>query len=159
MGTKRPAGDAMARVRAVFKQSGISLIELGRRMGYPDETARQSAWQFMKTRDPRLSMVRRFADAMGIPLDDLTPERKGKRMSRKLEDELEQFHCEWDAGAFREMLEENKSLFAPSWTVDELVCHPDEAKKFCNAIRSLEGCAGLPDDLILRTLMNVRRSH
>jgi hypothetical protein len=35
-------------------------------MGYPPETARQFAWQFMKTGDPR-----RFAKAMGINVKEL----------------------------------------------------------------------------------------
>jgi transcriptional regulator with XRE-family HTH domain len=149
----------MERVRAAFKKSGLSLVDLGRRMGYPEETARQSAWQFMRTNDPRLSMVRRFADAIGIPLGDLTPQRKGTKMSRRLEDELEQFKCSRDAGDFRELLEERKAVLAPNWSIDELVCHPDEAKNFCKTIRAEDGCGGLPDDLILRTLMNIRRAH
>jgi len=41
-------------------------------MGYPAETARKSAWQFIRgTEDPRLSMLRRFADAVGVRLEDL----------------------------------------------------------------------------------------
>src|SRR5437868_1704267 len=98
---------AMAKVRALFKESGLSLVELGRRMGYPEETARQSAWQFMKTNDPRMSMLRKFAEAMGISLDQLTP--RGKRMSRKLETELEECGCEMSPDAFRDLLEERKA--------------------------------------------------
>lgn len=41
-------------------------------MGYSAETARKSAWQFIsKTSDPRLSMLRKFADAAGVPIIDL----------------------------------------------------------------------------------------
>jgi hypothetical protein len=41
-------------------------------MGYDREIARKSASQFLKrTRDPRLSMLRKFADAIGVPLTDL----------------------------------------------------------------------------------------
>jgi hypothetical protein len=40
-------------------------------MGYPKETARQSAWQFMKTEDPRVSMLKRFAKALGVSVKDL----------------------------------------------------------------------------------------
>ena len=38
---------AMAKVRSLFAGSGLTLDELGRRMGYPAATARQSAWQFL----------------------------------------------------------------------------------------------------------------
>jgi hypothetical protein len=41
-------------------------------MGYTGEAARKSAWQFLhKTADPRLSMLRRFAKAMGVSVKDL----------------------------------------------------------------------------------------
>jgi transcriptional regulator with XRE-family HTH domain len=62
----------MLRVREVFEQSGLSLEELGNRMGYPAETARKSAWQFVRrTNDPRFSMVRKFAEAVGVSLSEL----------------------------------------------------------------------------------------
>ena len=80
-------------------------------------------------------------------------------MRRKLEDELEDCGCTIEQTEFREMLEEQKAITSPSWTIDELVCHPDEAKMFCKHIRTQAECGGLPDSLILRTLMNVRRSH
>ena len=62
-----------------------------------------SAWQFMKTNDPRISMLRRFAKAMGIRFDQLMP--RGKRMARKLETELKECGCEMAPDAFREMVE------------------------------------------------------
>jgi hypothetical protein len=38
-------------------------------MGYPPATARKSAWQFLnKTNDPRLSMLRKFAGAVGVKI-------------------------------------------------------------------------------------------
>jgi hypothetical protein len=40
-------------------------------MGYAPETARQAAWQFMKSEDPRLSMLERFAKAVGADLKTL----------------------------------------------------------------------------------------
>lgn len=147
---------AMAKARAVFKASGLSLVDLGRRMGYPEETARQSAWQFMKTSDPRVSMLRKFADAMGVPLDELTPKRK--RMSRKLETELSDCGCEMDPKMFRDLVAERHVTMHPAWTEDELACHPDEAKEFCGVIRSEVG-AIVPDHVILRTLINARKAH
>ena len=42
----------MAKVRALFEESGLSLHELGIKMGCPPETARQAVWQFLRTSDP-----------------------------------------------------------------------------------------------------------
>ena len=62
----------MKRCRAAFEKSGLSLDELGRKMGADEKTARQTGWQFLnKTTDPRLSMAIRFADAIGVDLRDL----------------------------------------------------------------------------------------
>lgn len=62
----------MARCRSFYGKSGLSLDELGKRMGYKNVAARKSAWQFLnKTTDPRLSMLERFADAMNVSLADL----------------------------------------------------------------------------------------
>jgi transcriptional regulator with XRE-family HTH domain len=64
--------DPMVRVRLLFERSGLSLDELGNRMGYSGEVARKSAWQFLnKTNDPRVSMLRRFAEAINVSLLDL----------------------------------------------------------------------------------------
>ena len=61
----------MVRVQALFKQSALSWKELGRRMGYRIH-ADQSARQFLsKTTDPRTSMLRRFAAAVGVPVKEL----------------------------------------------------------------------------------------
>lgn len=63
---------AMEKVRRLFKRSGKTLEELGADMGYEGEMARKSAWQFLnKTADPRLSMLRRFAQAMGVHVKEL----------------------------------------------------------------------------------------
>jgi transcriptional regulator with XRE-family HTH domain len=68
----KTAAHPMDRARIAFDKSGLSLDELGQRMGYSGETARKSAWQFLnKTTDPRLSMLMKFADALGVPVVDL----------------------------------------------------------------------------------------
>ena len=62
----------MERARLLFENSGLSLDELGQRMGYPSDGARQAAWQFLnKTTDPRLSMLEKFARALGLSLREL----------------------------------------------------------------------------------------
>jgi transcriptional regulator with XRE-family HTH domain len=63
---------AMQHARELFQASGKTLDELGVAMGYEGDVARKAAWQFLnKTADPRLSMLRRFAKALGIPLTEL----------------------------------------------------------------------------------------
>jgi len=70
--TKPVSDPVMLRVRAAFEKSGLSLDELGKRMGHEKALPRQSAWQFLnRTNDPRLSMLRRFAQAVGVRLEDL----------------------------------------------------------------------------------------
>lgn len=70
----------MTWIRANFEKSGLSLQDLGQKMGYSDGTARKSAWQFIRqTSDPRMSMLRRFAGAMGIDLRELLVAEKKPR--------------------------------------------------------------------------------
>ena len=83
----KPTDDpAMTRVRALFEASGMTMDELGLKMGYPPESARKSVWQFLRTSDPRISMLRRFASAMDIafvePLADL-PGKKADKLTRE----------------------------------------------------------------------------
>jgi len=69
---KEKATNPMERARLLFQKSGLSLDELGQRMGYEGDAARKSAWQFLtKTTDPRLSMLKRFADALNVSLVEL----------------------------------------------------------------------------------------
>lgn len=76
----QPSDNTMVRVRELFKQSGLTLDDLGQRMGYSGPTARQSAWQFLsKTLDPRLSMLEKFADALGLPIAQLFAEKNRGR--------------------------------------------------------------------------------
>jgi transcriptional regulator with XRE-family HTH domain len=59
---------AMKKVRTLFKGSGLTLQGLGEKMGYAPELARQAAFQFMKSNDPRISMLRKVAEAFGVEL-------------------------------------------------------------------------------------------
>ncbi len=72
MEKKDSTDPAMQKARKLFEKSGKSLDQLGQEMGYEGDVARKAAWQFLnKTADPRLSMIRRFAKAMGINVKDL----------------------------------------------------------------------------------------
>lgn len=61
----------MQAVRERFEKSGMTRQELGERMGYAPATARQAVWQFLRSGDPQISMLRRFAEAVGISLATL----------------------------------------------------------------------------------------
>lgn len=70
---------AMLRARELFAASGLTLDEIGTKMGYEGDVARKSAWQFLnKTSDPRLSMLRRFAMAVGVSIVEFFSEQKEK---------------------------------------------------------------------------------
>jgi hypothetical protein len=101
-------------------------------------------------------MLRKFADAMEMSIDELTPMRK--QVTRKLEVELKDAGCSLDPKRFIELLEERHKSMHSDWTVDDLVCHPDQAKTYCEQIRSEVG-APVPDHVILRRLMNARKAH
>ncbi len=71
---------AMLRARQLFTESGLTLDELGRRMGYEGDVARKGAWRFLnKTDDPRLSTLRRFAEAVGVRVDELVAPPRDKQ--------------------------------------------------------------------------------
>lgn len=44
------------------------------------------------------------------------------------------------------------------WTIDELVLHPREALDFCDRVRRARGWFIVPDDVILRPIMNRRKN-
>ena len=67
-----PIDAAMKKAVKLFEKSGKSLEQLGQEMGYAGDVCRKAAWQFLnKTADPRLSMLRRFAKAMGVNVKEL----------------------------------------------------------------------------------------
>ena len=69
---KTPQQDpVMDAIRKAVEASGLTHQLIGERMGYPEESARKSVSQFLRGHDPRISMIRRFADALGIPLSRL----------------------------------------------------------------------------------------
>jgi len=61
----------MEMVRERMERSGMTLQELGEKMGYSPKSARQGASQFLRSGDPQISSLRRFAEAMGISLQTL----------------------------------------------------------------------------------------
>ncbi len=72
--------EVMKRAKEAFEKSGITLEELGNRMGADQKTARMTAWQFLnKTTDPRLSMLLRFCAAVEVPVEKLLAGNKKSR--------------------------------------------------------------------------------
>ena len=71
MGKQKIEDPVMAAVRERFAKSGLTQQELGERMGYAPESARQAVWQFLKSGDPQIGMLRRFAKALGISVKSL----------------------------------------------------------------------------------------
>ncbi|HXD87466.1 MAG TPA: hypothetical protein VN641_13300 [Urbifossiella sp.] len=43
-------------------------------MGFPESQARKAVWQFLRSKDPRIGTLRKFAAAAGIPLEELIAE-------------------------------------------------------------------------------------
>ena len=61
----------MTKVRKLFEASGMTQQQLGEKMGYAPETARQSVSQLLKTGDPQIGTLRRLAKALGVKLENL----------------------------------------------------------------------------------------
>lgn len=70
--------------------------------------------------------------------------------------ELESLGCKAGEDEFRDAVIEIHKVLHPAWSADELLCHPDTAKRYCDATRQRVGCP-VPDNLILRTLLNCRK--
>jgi transcriptional regulator with XRE-family HTH domain len=61
-----------AKANKLFEKSGLTLEQLGAKMGYGPGTARKAAWGFLKnTADPRLSTLESLAKALGVDVRDL----------------------------------------------------------------------------------------
>lgn len=56
------------------------------------------------------------------------------------------------------MCEEFNGTYRGQWTVDELLLHPREASRFCEDVRRKHGYFDLPDDIILRVILQRRKN-
>lgn len=73
----------MNRVRELLAESGMTQHDLGVKMGYSEEVARKAVWQFLKSKDPRIGMLRKFAAAVGIPIEELVAVKRATARRRK----------------------------------------------------------------------------
>lgn len=73
-----------------------------------------------------------------------------------VETTLQKFGCQLPRHEFYSQVEEVRVSLFSRWTQDELVCHPHDAMKFCASVRACLN-ANLPDDLILKAVLNARK--
>src|SRR5580704_4561892 len=90
-------------------------------------------------------------------IDDIMPENtsQGPKMN-SLAAELKLYGVEFDTDQFNNLLTELRVAMAPTMSIEDFVCHLDDAKQFCNAVRSRVG-GPLPDWVICRRLLNLRK--
>lgn len=55
------------------------------------------------------------------------------------------------------MVEDFGVMYRGTWTIDELLLHPREALHFCDEVRRKHQFYDLPDDIILRSVMTMRK--
>jgi transcriptional regulator with XRE-family HTH domain len=133
---------AMDKVRATFAASGMAMRDLGIRMGYPEKSARKSAWQFIHdTNDPRLSTLCRFAKAMNVPLAELTGEVLCPALASIGEERIAEGDLLFAGGKTEEAIQRYKAAYNVSFVrsreciarivVHELSAgHEDEARRW-----------------------------
>lgn len=77
----------------------------------------------------------------------------------KLPEELAAYGCQATPEQFEERLLDilaNMLRDVPN-PEERLLYWPDHAKRFCEAVRCSLNCPGLPDEMILRRLQNIRK--
>jgi hypothetical protein len=77
---------------------------------------------------------------------------------RNLIQDLRSAGCPMKPAEFKESVVDCLADMYKNRTIDELLCHPREAKGLCQYARRKARSERLPDDLILSTLMNVRKA-
>ena len=59
------------KAKQLLKESSLTYEEVGIRMGYPLESARQNVWNFLNGKNPSMAMVKRFAEAIAVDVTEL----------------------------------------------------------------------------------------
>ena len=62
---------AMPKVRKLVAESGLTYREIVERMGYAPQSARQSVSQFLRSQNPTIDVLVKFAKAMNVSIKDL----------------------------------------------------------------------------------------
>lgn len=71
---------------------------------------------------------------------------------------LREIGCTIEEHAFRELVNDCLASMYHNQTIDEVLCHPCEARALCQYVRNRRGCDVLTEELILGTLLNNRKS-
>ncbi|WP_437193573.1 hypothetical protein [Planctomicrobium sp. SH527] len=83
----------------------------------------------------------------------LAPERR-----RLLQTRLNQLNCSISAEFFRELCSDCLADMYKQQTIDEVLCHPNEATALCDFVRRKGKCDYYTNELILSTLLNIRKA-
>jgi hypothetical protein len=75
----------------------------------------------------------------------------------RLQDELKEYGCEVEAQEFREVLADTFARMFRGWTDERMICDTPAARDFCNTVRRVVNCPGLPDVVINMNLLNMRK--
>jgi transcriptional regulator with XRE-family HTH domain len=76
----KPTDPVILKARELFAESGRTLDDVGLAMGFNPDVARKSVWQLLnKIDDPKLSTLRKFAAALGVPMSEFFEEKKKGR--------------------------------------------------------------------------------
>lgn len=73
--------------------------------------------------------------------------------------ELKKCNCTTTPDKFREVVETVFNHLFPDWTDDDLLCKPKVASQFDDEVRKRINCPAVPDEVINRTLINLRKSN
>lgn len=86
---------------------------------------------------------------------DCPTELKGSRKRQTLVAALAEYDIDVDAEEFRDIIANSFLAIHRDLPPDRLLCLPTEAKAYCQHLRST--FQDIPDELILRTLLNIRK--
>jgi len=75
----------------------------------------------------------------------------------KLEEELKLYGCGLSPEQFEKRLVDLLAAMYPNLNSEQLLYYPDLASRYCEAVRCSTRCPGLPDEMILRRLQNIRK--
>jgi hypothetical protein len=84
-------------------------------------------------------------------------ERQKELLVARLSKTLEEYGIEGDPEQFVDKLVEMLHNTYPAYTVDELLLRPREALRFCDSVRQSINNYDVPDDVLLRPILNRRK--
>jgi hypothetical protein len=73
-----------------------------------------------------------------------------------LDKELDLYGARVGATEFNDTIKKLHAVMHPHWKGEELLYEPESARRYCAAVRAKCG-DGLPDNVILRRLNNIRK--